>query len=405
MIKSIRGGSRLRWLLGLSFLAAAIAFLAVVFTSCGGSDSSPSASDGSEVVTRPPGTDTWKTDWSKAIIDLDELVSGGPARDGIPPIDSPTFEAVDEASQWLEDREPVVLLRLGEDVRAYPLRILTWHEIVNDTVNGVPVAITFCPLCNSAIAFDRRLDGEVLRFGTSGFLRNSDLVMWDDKTESLWQQLDGRGLVGDFAGRQLEFLPAAIVPWGELGQEFPQAQVLSRQTGFPLQEAAYGTNPYQFYDTRETPFDPFFEGEPDPRLPAMERVVAVTIGDGDKAYPFSALAVERVVHDQLGGQDIVVFWGASDTASPLDDPDVTAGRAIGAATVWKPIVDGQRLTFRAEGDSRFLDEETGTVWSLLGQAIDGPLEDSQLEPVVHGTHFWFAWAAFQPDTSLYEGLA
>jgi hypothetical protein len=405
MSKLIGGGSRLRWLLVPNFLAAAIALLAVVFTSCNGSDSSPSASDGSDVVTRPPGTATWKTDWSKAIIDLDELVSGGPARDGIPPIDSPAFETVDEASQWLEDREPVVLLRLGEDVRAYPLRILTWHEIVNDTVDGVPVAITFCPLCNSAIAFDRRLDGDVLRFGTSGLLRNSDLVMWDDKTESLWQQLDGTALVGDFAGRQLEFLPAAIVPWGDLRQQFPQAQVLSRQTGFPFQEAAYGTNPYQSYDTRETPFGRFFEGEPDPRLPAMERVVAVTIGEDAKAYPFSVLALERVVHDQLDGEDIVVFWGASDTASALDDLDVAAGRAVGAATVWKPVVDGQRLTFRAEADSRFLDEETGTAWSLLGQAIDGPLEGSQLEPVVHGTHFWFAWAAFQPDTSLYEGQA
>ncbi|TET95071.1 MAG: DUF3179 domain-containing protein, partial [Dehalococcoidia bacterium] len=186
-------------------------------------------------------------------------------------------------------------------------------------------------------------------------------------------------------------------------QQFPQAEVLSRNTGFPFQEAAYGTNPYEFYDTRETPFGPFFEGEPDPRLPAMERVVAVSIGEDAKAYPFSVLAVERVVHDQLGGEDIVVFWGASDTASALDDPDVAAGRAVGAATVWKPVVDGQRLTFRAEGDSRFVDDETRTAWSLLGQAIDGPLEDSQLEPLVHGTYFWFAWAAFNPGTSLYEG--
>jgi hypothetical protein len=258
-------------------------------------------------------------------------------------------------------------------------------------------------LCNSAIAFDRRVDGEVLRFGTSGLLRNSNLVMWDDKSESLWQQLEGTALVGDFAGRQLEFLPLAMVPWDELRQQFPQAQVLSRKTGFPFQEAAYGTNPYEFYDTRETPFSQFFKGEPDPRLPAMERVTAVLIGEEAKAYPFSTLSVERVVHDQLGSEDIVVLWGASDTASALDDLDIAASRAVGAATVWKPIVDGQHLTLRSEGDSRFRDEETGTAWSLLGQAIEGPLEGSRLEPLVHGTYFWFAWAAFNPDTSLYEG--
>jgi hypothetical protein len=385
-----------------------VVFAGLLAAACTGAATSSGDEAGDQVDdggTPPRGSSDWRTNWDNRIIDLDELTSGGPSRDGIPPIDEPKLESVDQASEWLVDREPVVLFQFGDEVRAYPLRILTWHEIVNDEVGGVPVAITFCPLCNSAVAFDRRLDGDVLRLGTSGLLRKSDLVMWDDKTESLWQQIDGLALVGDLAGRRLEFLPAAVVPWGEFREQFPDGLVLSRETGFSVQEAAYGQNPYEGYDSRSAPIGSFFDGDPDPRLPAMERVVAVTVGETDKAYPFSLLAEERVVHDSLEGQDLVVFWGASDTASALSSGIVALGTAVGAATVWETTVDGQQLTFRADGDSRFVDQETNTVWSLLGQAIDGPLDGKHLEPVVHGTHFWFAWAAFRPDTLLHEGAA
>ena len=143
----------------------------------------------------------WNTNWNKHTIDYDELLSGGPPRDGIPSIDEPEFVSPDEAEEWLADNEPVIALEIDGDARAYPLQILTWHEIVNDTVGGVPVAVTFCPLCNSAITFDRRLDGEIYEFGTSGLLRNSDLVMYDRTTESLWQQFTGEAIVGDLVGR------------------------------------------------------------------------------------------------------------------------------------------------------------------------------------------------------------
>ena len=164
---------------------------------------------------RPAGlknvTAGWNTNWNKHTIEYDDLLSGGPPRDGIPSIDEPHFVLVDEAAGWLADNEPVIALEIDGDARAYPLQILTWHEIVNDVVGGVPVAATFCPLCNSAITFDRRLGDEVLEFGTSGLLRNSDLVMYDWTTESLWQQLTGEAIVGDLAGEQLAFLPSAIV--------------------------------------------------------------------------------------------------------------------------------------------------------------------------------------------------
>ncbi|KKK92084.1 hypothetical protein LCGC14_2706480, partial [marine sediment metagenome] len=136
-------------------------------------------------------TESWNTDWTKRTISLSELIAGiqrPDPRDVIQPIDDPQFDTVEEAAQWLVDREPVVALELEGEARAYPLRILTSHEVVNDVVGGRSVVVSYCPLCNSAVTFDRELDGQVLRFGVSGLLRNSDLVMWDRQTESLWQQ-------------------------------------------------------------------------------------------------------------------------------------------------------------------------------------------------------------------------
>ena len=152
-------------------------------------------------------TKEWPTDWSKSEIDLAELILGvgdSEPRDSIPPIDEPQYESPTEAADWLDDREPGALVQLNGDVRFFPLSIMTRHEIVNGEVGGVPLAVTYCPLCNTAIAFDRRVDGDTLRFGVSGLLRNSDLVMWDDKTVSLWQQITGEAIVGDFSGTELD---------------------------------------------------------------------------------------------------------------------------------------------------------------------------------------------------------
>jgi hypothetical protein len=153
----------------------------------------------------------WKTDFSKHSVPLSEIIPGGPPRDGIPPIDRPVFETVAQADAWLKPQEPLIHFAVGNDVRAYPLQILIWHEIVNDEVGGIPVMVTFCPLCNTAIAFDRRVAGRVLDFGTTGNLRHSDLIMWDRQTESWWQQMTGEAIVGELTGMRLTLLPATIV--------------------------------------------------------------------------------------------------------------------------------------------------------------------------------------------------
>jgi hypothetical protein len=343
-------------------------------------------------------TSSWNTNWNRHTIDYNELLSGGPPRDGIPSLDAPQFVSPDEAQAWLTDNEPVIALEIEGEARAYPLQILTWHEIVNDIVADVPVAVTFCPLCNSAITFDRRLDGEVFEFGTSGLLRNSDLVMYDCTTESLWQQFTGEGIVGDLAGETLTFLPSSIVSFADFREAFPEGVVLSRDTGF---NRRYGQNPYVGYDDiGSSPF--LFRGEIDGRLAAVERVVTVSLEDVgvDVAYPLSVLSEVGVINDSQAGRDLVVFH-SDGTTSALDARSIAEAEDVGATGVFDPVLDGQKLTFAQDGDL-IVDEETGSTWNVLGQAVDGPLAGQQLTPVVHGDHFWFSWAAFKPDTVIYS---
>ena len=342
----------------------------------------------------------WKTDFSKHSIPYNEIFSGGVPRDGIPPLDFPSFTTVAQADDWLEAREPVIAFELNGDTKAYPLQILTWHEIVNDTVGGVPVVATFCPLCNSAIVFDRRLDGEVYDFGVSGNLRNSDLIMWDRQTESWWQQLTGEGIVGELTGKQLALLPATIIAWEDFKATYPDSAVLSRETGFPRD---YGRNPYVGYDRVDrSPF--LFFGKDDDRLLAMERVAALTVGEASAAFPFSLLEAKGVVHHTVGGQDLVVFFKPG-ARSALDGPSIADSKEVGATGIFARELDGQRLTFRAAEDALdgFIDAETGSQWNILGQAITGPSAGKQLTPIVHANHFWFAWAAFRPDTEVVQG--
>lgn len=357
----------------------------------------PAAKETADLSGVQVSTSGWQTDFTKHSVPLSDFSSGGPPRDGIPPIDEPTFVTAAEADAWLEATEPVIHLAIGDDVRAYPLQILMWHEIVNDAIAGRPVAVTFCPLCNTAIAFDRRVGDRTLDFGTTGNLRNSDLVMWDRQTESWWQQITGEAIVGELTGQQLEMLPVTIVAWDEFRQRFPDGQVLSRETGY---RRNYGSNPYVGYDQIDQP--PFlYDGPLDGRLPPKERVVTVSRDGEDVAYPFSVLSEQHVIADSVGGQPIVILFQPG-TASALDAASLADGRDVGATGVYLPEVDGQHLTFTWQ-DEAFVDAETGSRWTLLGEASEGPLAGKRLTPVTHGNHFWFAWAAFKPETRIYAG--
>lgn len=348
----------------------------------------------------------WETDLSRFVADLDvrNILSGGVPRDGIPSLDAPAFAPVSEAPTYLRDEEPVIVLNLNGDVRAYPLSIMTFHEIVNDIVGGEPVTVTFCPLCNTSIAFPRTLpDGTVLDFGVSGFLQNSDLIMYDRQTQSLWQQITGRGLIGAHAGTQLKFLAVSITSWSEFSANFSDGQVMLRPTANERHAITgralarnYDSPPYSGYDNiNSSPF--LFNGPFDGRLLPMERVASVTLGGLDVAYPFSFLAEQPVINDVIDETPVTVFFD-NGTESAFTARSGNFSKS-GSTTLFERTVDGRVLTFALE-DGVIRDSETGSTWNKFGAALEGELAGTQLEPVVHAAHFWFAWAAFKPETEI-----
>ncbi|MEM9145578.1 MAG: DUF3179 domain-containing protein [Pseudomonadota bacterium] len=284
-----------------------------------------------------------QTDFSKIAVKPDQIISGGVPKDGIPAIDDPKFYPV-AIENTLSGAEPVMVLeREGTTPRAYPLRYLIWHEIVNDVVGGIPVAVTFCPLCNSGLIFDRRLDGEVLDFGVSGLLRYSDMIMFDRQSESWWQQFSGRGIVGEKAGKKLVALPAWLESWQSYRSRNPNGLVMRQPDG---SFRPYGRNPYEGYDSRE-PF--LYQGEDPPHgIDPVARVLRVK----NRAWPLARLRSAG----ELEEEGVRITWRPGQ-ASALDTGEIAKGRDV--------------------GDIRVFDAETG-------------------KPVVHEVIFAFAFHAFKP---------
>jgi hypothetical protein len=340
--------------------------------------------------------DEWRTDFSIRSVPLREIEDGGPPKDGIPAIDSPRFITAEAASAWLGATEPVVVVQVNDVHRAYPIQILMFHEIVNDVVDGVPLAVTFCPLCNASLAFERRLDGRVLDFGTTGRLRMNDMVMYDRQTESWWQQIQGEAIVGELTGSRLTEWPSRMLAFEDFRAAFPDGEVLSRETGY---RRAYGLNPYAGYDSaRVSPF--VAQRDRRNRMRAMERVLAVTIGDATRLYPFSELTDRTLLEHELADVPIVIL-SRPDLNSPLDTQRIRDGRAIVAAAAYDARLDGRTLRFVVDGDG-YRDLETGSTWDRLGRAVSGPLAGARLEPLAGGVHFAYAWLSFNPRADVYR---
>ena len=339
----------------------------------------------------------FKTDFSKHSVPYSEILSGGPPKDGIPAINEPKFVSVNEANEWLKDREPVVFVQVNEDARAYPIQILIWHEIVNDIVGDEPLIISFCPLCNTAIAFKRTLNGQILNFGTTGRLRYSNLIMYDRQTETWWQQATGDAIAGEHTGAQLEFYPASMISWGDFKTSYPHGKVLSRETG-RLRD--YGHNPYIGYDDVNNP--PFlYQGPATPdRLPPVARVLTIELNDEAVAYPYEALEKIGAVNDTIGGEAVVILWQTG-TVSPLDSATTSSGRDVGTAAAFSRQLNGQTLSFSFT-EGKLIDDQTNSEWNVLGQALAGEFKGKQLTPIVSINHFWFSWAAFKPETRVYQ---
>lgn len=364
-------------------------------------DTEQSASSSRQDV--PSGLDSFREpldEFAPPTIDLNVLRSGGPPPDGIPSIDDPVFH--DAATvDYLGPTDPVVALEINGDARAYPLDIMLWHELVNDTVGGVPVSVAYCPLCNSVTVYERTIGGDVLDFGVSGLLFNSSLVMFDRQTETIWSHFTGQPLYGALGESELVALPATIAGFGDWVAEHPDGLVLSRDTG---ESRNYGVNPYPGYDSVDS--DPFlFEGEVDGRYTAMTRLVGVQDrSEGEAlAFPLLELRDAGVQTAMLDGEQIAAFWAPGST-SALDQSQVSGGVDVGTTGVFAVEAEGQMLTFRSApadvGAGLFVDDQTGSTWNIFGTAVDGELAGTQLDQLTHIDTFWFAWIAFHPDTAV-----
>jgi len=352
------------------------------------------------------GTAGWRTDFAQHCVPLSEIGSGGPPRDGIPPLDHPVFYAAARAEAWLQPQEPVIAVSVGNAARAYPLQILIWHEIVNDTVDGRPIVVTFCPLCNTSLVFDRRVDGRELTFGTTGNLRYSDLVMWDRQTESWWQQATGEAIVGELTAKRLARVRSVVLSFEEFRAAFPTGEVLTREGADDEMRQKgtgrrhYGSNPYVGYDRADTPPLSSFWGDRaiDKRLQPKARVAVATFADPPVAYVTDEITGTFAKNDAISGRRIALFY-LGGVASPLDTPITSEGADTGQAIIYDASVDGRALTFRPSGRA-FADAETGTTWSVTGIATAGPLKGKRLVMLDHEFTFWFIWSAFRPDTEV-----
>ena len=279
----------------------------------------------------------------KHTVPLDKIVSGGPPPDGIPSIDSPKFVSVADANKFLQDSDFVAGLNINGDIRAYPLQILVWHEIVNDNVGGIPVAVTYCPLCFTNQVFGRTINGTVVEFGTSGKLYNSNLVMYDRTSKSLWSQALGEGIVGQYAGIKLERIPFDVTYWKEWKQLYPNTKVLSRDTG---STRPYGVDPYGDYYTSPEVLFPI--SNHDSRLGLKEIIVGLEDAGTYKAYNIQNIQKEKVINDQINNKSVALF-----SLFPL------------MVRAFDPIVNGENLVFEYNTkNSTFTDKQTGSQWNF-----------------------------------------
>ncbi|MDP3526018.1 MAG: DUF3179 domain-containing protein [Hoeflea sp.] len=277
----------------------------------------------------------WKTDFSKSSIDFAEILSGGPPRDGIPPIDDPDFLPAEGVTE-LDAKEPVMSVVIDGQARAYPLRIMTWHEIVNDTLAGRPIAVTYCPLCNAAIVFDRTIDGSTTTFGTTGNLRNSDLVMYDRETESWWQQFTGEAITGSRTGAKLEVIPSRLEAWESFRMRHPEGEVLVPKNP-NLRD--YGRNPYAGYDSSSVPF--LYDGPMPEGIAPLSYVVVVREADEPLA-----VSLDRLRRDGAVTLNGIRFTWVPGVRSALDTSSIAEGREIGSVAVTRDGKDvAHELTF------------------------------------------------------------
>jgi len=347
----------------------------------------------------------WLTDTSKHSVNLSEIQIVLP-KNSFPKISNPTYVGKEEGLAMFFGKEPVIAVSINGQAKAFPLNMLTVHEMVNDNLGGVPILATYCPLCNSGIVYNRNLSFKgkktLLNFEVSGMLRNSDMVMMDTKTETLWQQLTGEAIVGFYNKATLKVIPSMIVSVDEFFMRYPYGKILSKKTGIARAERQYGYNPYVNYDKKDAkPMRFFFNSDKiDKRLPAMERIVDIQSKGRYKIYPFNEVSKTGVINDDFKLAKIVVFYKKG-TVSIVDQAAIKNSRDVGTVTVFNRILDGKELHFyKKEND--FIDDVTQSKWDVMGYCFEGKLKGKQLKIEPHSNHFAFAWLAFHPNSKIYK---
>lgn len=373
---------------------AAVAFVGFTFFQSGQTGGTVSSTDRASVASG--GTDAVRTegdikvlpDGTKYLISPSMILSGGPPKGGIgvdigiAAIANPKFVSVAEADRFLDDDDVVFGVVIDGEARAYTKEVLVFHEIANDMFGDQPVLVTYCPLCGTAIAFDPTIDGEVVRFGTSGKLYNSNLVMYDEKTESYWTQVGGLAVVGELTGTKLNQIPIDTLLYSDWKRLHPDTKVLSRDTGFVR---PYGVDPYGGYYTDDSAVG-FGVTFTDTRLPAKQIIAGVVIGDKSKAYSVPDVKAAGVVNDEFAGTSLLVTM----------DPSITIAPEVNPVQIYEREFEGQVLEFEL-ADGKLVDRQTGTEWGFN----TGESDRGQLKRVVRESDFWFNWVAFHPGTELF----
>lgn len=355
-------------ILGIVAIAGIVSFL-VTFSEDVKSDS--------EIIVTTATSDVMITEGKKHIIPLDEIRGGGPPKDGIPSIDDPKFVTIND-SQFVSDDDMVIGLSINGEAKAYPLFILVWHEIVNDDVGGIPVAVTYCPLCYTNQVFDRTLDGAIVEFGTSGKLYNSNLVMYDRLTDSYWSQGLGLAITGELSGNSLNTIPFDVITWGDWKELHQDTLVLTTDTGHIR---SYNTDPYGSYYTNPQILFPV--DNQDDRIPLKEIIVGFHQDDIFKAYKQSDVESNAVINDVVDDSSILVV-----------------SMFEGNSRIFDRMVNDDVLDFTFE-DGLILDTNTKSVWNYEGKSISGALKGEQLSRLSINPGFWFSWISFHPDTLVY----
>ena len=360
-------------LVSVAFIGVSVAILIILLQD----ETNPTAA---ETLSPTSELKLMETNGVKHLVPLDKIKGGGPPKDGIPSVDDPVFASISE-SQFMSDSDTVIGLEINGDARAYPLFILVWHEIVNDTVGEIPVSVTYCPLCYTNQVFERIVDGEEVEFGTSGKLYNSNLLMYDRLTESYWSQALGLAVKGELTGTQLNLVPFDVITWGDWKELYPDTLVMTTETGYLR---SYATDPYGNYYTE--PRIMFPVEYKDDRIHPKEIIIGIEIDDVYKAYRQNDIESETVINDSVNDEPLLLVSLFSENSR-----------------VFERTVNDEILDFQFN-ENKIVDLQTDSEWNYDGIAISGPYLGTQLERIPTSPGFWFEWFAFHPDTLVYGGF-